>query len=189
MNGKLLILVSSLAIVFVIGAALSVNVNAFNLKLIGSDNTENMEVTQTNEEVKVKNVSNGLYGDMVLTIDQLKIDSVFIVLGKVIKQQPHPSGLSSFSTVIVQKVIKGEVVDTLEVLQLNDQYLAEVNGTYVFFLKKNSKGDHYFISGGLQGIMKVDNGAVHVSPTIEHNVTTTLQNGLVPLNSLVEYLN
>ncbi len=98
-----------------------------------------------------------------------------------------PSGVSYYLTVEVQNVIKGNKADTIKILQANDQHVASVGQRYVFFLKDYKAINGYYIAGGYQGIMNVENNAVRIDPTLNNNLTK-LKNGRVPFDVLLNNL-
>ncbi len=189
MNKKNIIFLTTLVIVIVIAFTMTAknDIKLMNNKL----NTEDMIVKAPKKISVSSNNREGqsIYDHLAQSIDELKSDSEYILIGKVSNVEPHPSGsgFSSFLTVDVQNVIKGKKINSVKVLQMNDEYLASVGKKYIFFLKYYDKLGYFYITDGFQGIMDIDNDNVKINSMLKNNFNET-KDGRVPLNILVNHL-
>lgn len=105
-----------------------------------------------------------LYNDIENSIEALVEASDTIIIGKAASQSESDSGISTFTTVKISKTLKGNTLETIEVLQLNGNEVLNIGSEYLLILGIQSNHENtYYIKGGEQGIFFTDiNGQLRI---------------------------
>ncbi|MCD9020572.1 hypothetical protein [Cohnella silvisoli] len=140
-----------------------------------NNDSGSMIVHTDNKVVPLQGVMavDGIYGDISRSLQEMQENSDTIVYGTVLSQE-HPNDMVVLSNVEVIKQWKGEVTHQTVIIHQFASDALEVGKNYYLYLGKQggAKENSYFIKGGHQGDILVDNGKlVSHDSTIKDEIT------------------
>ncbi|MBJ6360937.1 hypothetical protein ACFOQM_06435 [Paenibacillus sp. GCM10012307] len=119
-------------------------------------------IVKTDEKISIPEgaiAAEGIVSDTSQSIEEMSIKSDLIIKGRVVSQEQFSSIVTHSTIEIIEQWKGNSDTETVIVYQLSDETL-ELDKQYILFLGKQEeeKENSYYIKGGHQGDLLIDNG-------------------------------